>query len=109
MNSKHLNKSLLKAVKIVSFVLINSAIGLELWHLYASMTIKEIPRLLYVAMWIERSALLIHFIEGVLAAFYAPFKGKSSIKYGIYTFFTGTISLFELAQSSSRSRTPADL
>ncbi len=96
MQLKHLNRSFLKIVKIVSIVLVISAIELELWHIYASMTVKEIPQALDVIMWVECSALLIHLIEGILAAFYAYLKGKSPIKCGVYTFFTGTVSLFEL-------------
>lgn len=96
MKLKHLNRRVLKTIKFVSIILISSAIGLELWHIYASMTVKEIPQALDVIMWVERLALLVHFIEGILAAFYASLRGESPIKCGVYTFFTGTISLFEL-------------
>ncbi|WP_407891284.1 hypothetical protein [Scytonema sp. NUACC26] len=46
--------------------------------------------------WIERFAVTIHFVEGVIAAFYAPSRKKLPIQYGTYTFFVGTVGLLEL-------------
>lgn len=37
-----------------------------------------------------------HFIESIIAAFYAPSRKKMPIKYATYTFFVGTIGLLEL-------------
>ncbi|HEY9634751.1 MAG TPA: hypothetical protein V6D14_15215 [Coleofasciculaceae cyanobacterium] len=46
--------------------------------------------------WIERFAIFIHLVEGVIAASYAPSRKNMPIKYGIYTFFVGTVDLLEL-------------
>ena len=96
MKKAQVDRSFLKLMKFGSTGLIISAIGLELWYIYANLTVKEIPPFLDLIRWVERSALFIHFIEGILAGFYAYFRGESPIKYGVYTFFTGTVSLFEL-------------
>ncbi|WP_017747601.1 hypothetical protein [Scytonema hofmannii] len=45
---------------------------------------------------VERFAVTIHFIEGIIAAFYAPSRKKVPIQYGTYTFFVGTVGLLEL-------------
>jgi len=37
-----------------------------------------------------------HFIEAIVAAFYAPSRKKMPIRYATYTFFVGTIGLLEL-------------
>lgn len=84
------------AIKLISIILITSAIGLELWHLSAVMTQNQIPTLLHPIFWVERFALLIHGIEGLFAMVYAPRKQQVPIPYGIYTFFVGTIGLLEL-------------
>ncbi|MEC4882970.1 MAG: hypothetical protein SAL70_16775 [Scytonema sp. PMC 1070.18] len=83
-------------VKILSTVLITSAIGLEGWNIYAIITNNNIPSSLTPIFWGGRFIMLSHFIEGAIAAFYAPSKKKMPIKYGAYTFFVGTVGLLEL-------------
>ncbi len=83
-------------VKIISTVLITSAIGLELWNIYAVLSDIYVPSSLNPVFWIERFAITSHFIEGIIAAFYAPSRKKMPIKYATYTFFVGTIGLLEL-------------
>lgn len=83
-------------IKLLSSILITSAIGLELWHLAAVLSQSQIPALLYPVLWVERFALIIHCIEGMIAMVYAPRKQQVPIPYGIYTFFVGTIGLLEL-------------
>ena len=84
------------AIKHLSIILITSAIGLELWHLFAVLTPSQIPELLHRVFWVERFALVIHCLEGMIAMVYAPRKQQVAISYGIYTFFVGTIGLLEL-------------
>jgi hypothetical protein len=43
-----------------------------------------------------------HFIEAIIAAFYAPAKNQKPIQYGIYTFFVGTIGLLEFFENPSQ-------
>ena len=89
-------KSLLTTIKIISTILITGALGLELWNLYAvqsQMTPLELP---FPLLWIGRFALVVHFLEGMIAFIYAPFRNQSAIASGIYTFFVGTVGLVEL-------------
>lgn len=96
MTLKTKKRRLFAFIKLVSVILITSAIGLELWNTYALLTSSQIPSSLYPVIWLERFAITIHFVEGVIAAYKAPSKKKIPIKYGIYTFFVGTVGLLEL-------------
>jgi hypothetical protein len=92
------NNNILTFVKVLSTVLITSAIGLELWNIYAVLNHTKVPISLNPVFWIGRFALTIHFLEAVVAAFFAPSRKKMPLQYGTYTFFVGTISLLELFQ-----------
>lgn len=83
-------------IKVISTILITSAIAWELGNIYANFTNQKIPSSLNPIFWVGRFALTAHLIEGIIAAFYAPTKNKTPITYGIYTFFIGTIGLLEL-------------
>ncbi len=96
MDSKDTKSKTFRIIKIISIVLITSAIGLELWNVYALLNNSKLPSSLNPIFWIERFAITIHFIEGVIAAAYAPSRKKMPIKYGTYTFFVGTVGLLEL-------------
>ncbi len=96
MDSKDTKSKTFKIIKIISIVLITSAIGLELWNIYALLNNSKLPSSLNPIFGIERFAITIHFIEGVIAAVYAPSRKKMPIKYGTYTFFVGTVGLLEL-------------
>lgn len=77
-------------------MLITSAIGLESWNIYAVINNINVPSSLNPIFWIERFAMMSHFIESIIAAFYAPSRQKMPVKYATYTFFVGTIGLLEL-------------
>ncbi|MBN3873119.1 MAG: hypothetical protein V7L00_20275 [Nostoc sp.] len=96
MNLKFINRNIFILVKIISTMLITSAIGLESWNIYAVITNSNLPSSLNPIFWIERFAMTTHFVESIIAAFYAPSRKKMRIKYAIYTFFVGTIGLLEL-------------
>ncbi|GAB1543220.1 hypothetical protein NUACC21_58940 [Scytonema sp. NUACC21] len=96
MNLKYTRNLFSNSIKVISIVLITSAIGLELWNIYAVLTNSKLPSSLNPVFWVERFAIAIHFLEGVIAAFYAPSRKKLPIKYGTYTFFVGTVGLLEL-------------
>ena len=83
-------------IKIISVILITSAIGLELWNAYTLITNTKIPTSIHPFFWIERLAITIHLIEGIIAAYQAPSRNEMPIKYGTYTFFVGTVGLLEL-------------
>ncbi|MCW5314441.1 hypothetical protein GTQ43_11670 [Nostoc sp. KVJ3] len=95
-NLKSIKRNLFNFVKIISTVLIISAIGLELWNIYAVITNSNVPNSLNLIFWIERFAMTCHFIEAIIAAFYATSRKKMPIQYATYTFFVGTIGLLEL-------------
>ena len=103
MNLKFIRRDIFTFVKIISTVLITSAIGLESWNIYAVITNSNVPSILNPIFWIERFAMTTHFIEGIIAAFYAPSRQKIPIKYATYTFFVGTIGLLELFSSENDS------
>ncbi|MEL6459360.1 MAG: hypothetical protein AAFQ91_14035 [Cyanobacteria bacterium J06621_15] len=84
------------AIKIASIVLMTGAILLELWNIYAVLSQIEIPRNIKPIFWIERVAVAAHLVEAIIAAFNAGSKDKVWYKYGVYTFFVGTIGLMEL-------------
>lgn len=96
MNSKDTQRKLFKIIKIISIVLITSAIGLELCNAYALLTNRNLPSILNPIFAIERIAIAIHFVEGLIAAYKAPSRKKMPIQYGTYTFFVGTVGLLEL-------------
>ncbi|MBD2502936.1 hypothetical protein [Anabaena azotica] len=92
----NIKQTLVSIIKVVSTVLISSAIALEAWNIYAVIANINIPSILIPIFWVERFIVTCHFLEGVIAAFYAGAKKKMPIKYGIYTFFVGTVGLLEL-------------
>lgn len=96
MNLKDTKKRFFTIIKFISVFLIASALGLELWNVHALLTNSKMPSSLSPIFWIERFAIAIHLVEGVIAASYAPSRNKRPIKYGTYTFFVGTVGLLEL-------------
>ena len=88
--------TLLLLIKSLSILLISGAIGLELWHLYAEVTQHSFPAIPSAVFWVGRFALVVHAIEGAIAAGCALRQQQAPIPYAIYTFFVGTIGLVEL-------------
>jgi hypothetical protein len=81
-------------IKVLSTVLITGAISVELWNLYTH-GFDRFESLMPI-VWLERFALVAHGLEGAISAFLAPAKGEKPIPYAVYTFFVGTIGLWEL-------------
>ncbi|MGB3615967.1 MAG: hypothetical protein WBA10_19390 [Elainellaceae cyanobacterium] len=52
----------------------------------------------------ERFVLICHGVEGAIAASFASSRHQSPIKYGVYTFFVGTVGLLELFKSPELQR-----
>jgi hypothetical protein len=96
MNQTVLQKPFFLAIKITSTLLITIAIVLEGWNLITPFS--EIPFFVhfYLLIWFTRFALIAHGIEAMIATVYAPAKGKTAIPYAVYTFFVGTVGLWEL-------------
>lgn len=97
---EYLEKSI-TPIKILSTVLIVSAIGLELGNFYALQAQIAIPHSLKMILGLGRFAMAAHAIEGIIAAFFASARQKEPIKYSFYTFFVGTVGLWELLNSPS--------
>lgn len=89
-------KTIFTLIKIISVILITSALGLESWTTYVLITHRTLPSYLNPILWFERFAMTIHFIEGIVAAYKAPARNEIAINYAIYTFFVGTVGLLEL-------------
>jgi Domain of unknown function (DUF4499) len=100
---------LIQIIKIISTVVITSTIVLDGWFyfpklfqesgiLFLNTNISTFlgERFLHLLLWVGSFAITVHLIEAVIAAFYASSRNKNPIKYGIYTFFVGTVGLLEL-------------
>ncbi|MEA5616893.1 hypothetical protein VB711_03420 [Cronbergia sp. UHCC 0137] len=96
MNSHQIKQKIFPLIKAISIILISSAIALQLWDIQALITHHQLPTSLNPILIIGRLALLAHFIEGIIAAYYANSKNKFPLQYAAYTFFVGTIGLLEL-------------
>ncbi|MCL1468510.1 hypothetical protein LAY41_29425 [Argonema galeatum A003/A1] len=102
MNLKDAKTNLFRLIKVISVVLIASAIGLEIANIYGLITNSGMPSFLNPVFWIERFAVVIHLVEAIIAASYAGAIKQMPIKYGIYTFFVGTVGLLELLENLQR-------
>ncbi|MBE9214798.1 hypothetical protein IQ247_19340 [Plectonema cf. radiosum LEGE 06105] len=91
------NLFVINVIKIISTVLMIGAIGLELGHIYALKNHLQIPDIIRPILVIERVAVGVHLIEAIIASF------KAGSKYGVYTFFVGTIGLVELFGEENQS------
>ena len=96
MNFKDIKQGLFPIFKIISITLTTSAVGLELWNIQTSITNSQLPSILTPALIITHIVLLAHFLEALIAAYYAPARNQASVKYAAYTFFVGIFGLLEL-------------
>jgi hypothetical protein len=83
-------------VKIASTILITTALLLESWNIYLSVTDNSLPTQLNPFLWLGTLALSAHLIEALIAALNANSRQKNPLIYGIYTFFVGFVGLSEL-------------
>ncbi|MGM3304387.1 hypothetical protein ACSQ6I_00095 [Anabaena sp. WFMT] len=102
MNLKDIKEKLSPVIKLISIVVITIAICLEIWDIQTLITNNHLPIALNPILIIARFALSAHFVEAIMAAFYAPAKNHNPIQYGVYTFFVGTIGLLELFENHSQ-------
>lgn len=93
---KPIKQKLFTIIKFISIPLITAGMGLEIWNIETITTNNQLPTILTPVLILAHIALSAHFIEGVIAAIYAPAKNHNPIKYAIYTFFVGTVGLLEL-------------
>jgi hypothetical protein len=90
---------IIKSVKFIAPILMLAAIALEGNFIYLYLNHQEIPKFLIASVIISTLIIVSHGIEGVIAGFIAKGKEKNPLLYGIYTFFIGTIALYELFES----------
>ena len=105
MNFQDIKQKLFPIFKIISITLITSAISLELWNIQTSITNSQLPSFLTPALIITHVVLLAHFLEALIAAYYAPTRNQTSIKYAAYTFFVGIFGLLELWENQDIAET----
>ena len=103
---KNFHIQILSSIKVISILLISSAISLEICNIYATINDQQLLLLslngLNVIFWLGRFALMSHFLEAIIASIYATSKNRNPLKYGIYTFF-GTIGLLKLFRQEDKS------
>ncbi|MBE7384294.1 MAG: hypothetical protein F6J95_023130 [Leptolyngbya sp. SIO1E4] len=92
----NLERNVSSLIKVFSTILITGALGLELGNLAATFMGGGPISGLDPVFWIGRVALVIHGVEGAIAAVYAPSRQRSPLTHSIYTFFVGTVGLVEL-------------
>ena len=88
-------------IKVTSTILITGALGLESWNIYLHLTNGSLSTQLHPVLWLGNLALVVHGIEGIIAAFNANTRHENPLNYGIYTFFVGFVGLQELFAKSS--------
>jgi hypothetical protein len=86
-------------IKFASIIVTSLAIILELLLIFSWLNNANFLPINIIIIWLAHVAIFSHFIEGIIAFWYIKSKNiidKNPLKYGIYTFFTGTLSLTEL-------------
>ena len=94
------------AIKVAASTSVLAGVGLWLWQLF-----NQLPTVLDNPFWqrviaIANAALVIHLIEGIIAAI-VTFKVTSSLRVkktlqaGVYVFFVGTIGLQETVKANN--------
>ncbi len=92
-----------QTIKIVSTLLISGAIILETWNLITHFIDRPLPEIFKWVIIIERFALISHLIEAIIAGFSAQGQGKNPLKSGVYTFFVGSVGLWEILKGVESS------
>ena len=80
-------------IKVISTILLTSALGLELWNFLTGFFNTANLHWLNWVVIIERLAIAIHGAEALIASCYARLKNQHPLQYGIYTFFVGTVGV----------------
>lgn len=89
-----IKSQIVTGVKRVSTILITSVVSLEFLNIVLGY--NTLLHVLMPLLWFGRVAVAIHLVEGIIAAAIAQSQHKSPFRYAVYTFFVGTVGLFEL-------------
>ena len=94
---------IIKSVKFISPIVMLGAIFFDANFIYLSVNNQDMPKFFMALFILGTLAIIVHGIEGIVAVFMAKNKeDKNPILYGIYTFLTGTIALYELLESETQ-------
>lgn len=97
-----MKQTIYAVIKVLSIGLIGSAIAFELWNIATAPDWATFPPLWPKLIWLGRAIMAIHFVEGIAAAVMVRnFPGLSSLGYGFYTFWVGTVGLQELGDRTT--------
>ena len=91
MTLKNTKRKIYTLIKVISLVLITSAIGLELWNIYEILTHSTVLNIPNPIFWIERFAITSHLIEGFIAAYYAHSRNKKAVTTALILFLSAQL------------------
>lgn len=74
----------------------SGAIALESYNLIHPFINASVPSLLFGLIIVARVAVIVHVLEAIAAAYLAHSHQQNPLKTAIYTFFVGTIGLWEI-------------
>lgn len=84
------------AIKVAATLLMTGAIALESYNLIHPFIDLSMPTVLTGLVILERLAAIVHIVEAIAAAYFSPSYQQPPLKTAIYTFFVGTVGLWEL-------------
>jgi hypothetical protein len=94
---------IIKSVKFISPLVMLGAIFFDGNFIYLALNHQDIPKLFTALFILGTMIIIIHGIEAFVAGYLAKDKeDKNPILYGIYTFLTGTIALYELLEPDTQ-------
>lgn len=100
-----MNQKYFFPVKIVAAIFTTLGLFLELWNIYHIVYHTQIYPTVTKLIWLAHFVITAHFLEAVIAAFLisskTPSEDRKPFRYGIYTFFVGTVGLLELNNNDS--------
>ena len=91
----------IKLVKILSPVVMLVALGVNGMIAYDWQQGLGVPKVYQVLGAMGSVALLVHFVESVVAAIIALRQGLNPLRYGIYTFLVGTVAFLDLMKTDA--------
>lgn len=92
----------IKIIKLLSPLVIVTALILDGNFIYSRVYHLEINKLLTALTIIGTVAVVIHLIEAIMAFFLAKNQQDNPLFYSIYTFLIGTIGLYELIEKQNK-------
>ncbi|MEM7579300.1 MAG: hypothetical protein ACFB02_06955 [Mastigocoleus sp.] len=101
-----MNKKYFSPVKVVAAIFTTVAVCLEIWNIYDISSNNHILQNLNVLLWFAHFVFIAHLVEAIVAIIFASSKNQQPLKYGVYTFFVGTVGLLELFDNPDQVSRP---